>query len=343
MESRGQSWLIVDGIAMVRTYNSAFVSAPTSLNEGHTTIQGAHLTVRNCLILNYGSPYDRHFNDNAHDAGEGAIYMAGWHDSPSNHETALAGILIERNIIGRFDSRGKLDYDRAGIYVRNSTGAIIRNNTVKTLTAMGIRVADNYNNRTNDGALIEGNELGINQGNISLSACTACSVKHNTIHDSAGYGIGIGIGFFSVSTNTLLEGNTIRHLTASGDGLLYNGVDCNAGSRGGRAVENRIEAVANYSFTLEADKNQPCSGWKLIRNVLDASQNTTWNNKPTGRMGALYVRDLSMDGLEMKGNTLIASRSYDKAIALGSRNSSDPSKDISPAQLSQDTIPPSVQ
>jgi hypothetical protein len=191
----------------------------------------------------------------------------------------------------------------------------------------------------NEKTVVTENNLTQNQGNISIAGCEGCVVSHNTIHDSAGFGIGVGTGFFVPSEHTQLTNNVIERLSPSNDGTLYNGVDCNAGSSDGIATDNRIVAVANFSFTLEADGNRPCAGWTLAHNTLDARSNGMWNKTPNGRRGALYVHALSLNGLVLKGNELLAYRGYPKGIAFGSRSASDATKDIEPASVPQASVP----
>jgi hypothetical protein len=338
VQSRGQSHFIIDGLALVRTYNSAMISAPRTAAVGSTEVQGSDIVIENCYVANFGTPYERHANDNPGDAGEGGIYIAGRHDQSAIGEQGIPGIVVKDNVVGRFDSKGVLDYDRAGIYLRNTISGIVSGNTVRTVTAMGIRIADNYNNHFNEKTIVAENDLANNQGNIAIAGCEGCVVRHNRIHDSAGYGIGVGTGFFAPSEHTELRSNLIQRLLPSQDGTLYNGVDCNAGSSNGIATENRIEAVANYSFTLEADGNRPCAGWTLDRNTFDARLNGMWNRKPAGRRGALYVQALSLNGLILRANVIQAFGDYPKGVAFGSRSASDVTKDIEPSTVPQSTV-----
>lgn len=334
MENRGQMYVVVQDLAMVRTYNSAFVSRPTMSNKGSQHLEGSNITVQRCQFVNYGSPSDYRYNDYAEDAGEGAIYIAGFHDS-ANQEQPLPNINVLENKVGRYDSHGTIDYDRAGILIRNTTGAVIRGNMVATQTAMGLRVADNYNNAQNDTAQISFNVMTENQGNISIAGCIGCRVVMNWIQNSSGFGIGIGKGMIATSDKPEFIGNVILQLRPSADGTLYNGVDCNAGTKRGVARGNMISAVANYSFTLEADNGQGCTGWTLEQNTFDARANVTYLGKSAGRMGCLYVQAPAQTGLAMRGNRMVANASYPRCVAYGADSMTDTTHDRTPSEVPQ--------
>jgi len=212
---------------------------------------------------------------------EAAVYVlpSGWSGQPM-----LRGWVLQDNSIGRVDSTPTLNYDSAGLLVRGTTGAIIKGNSIATVNRFGMRVSDYFGATPSASPVIEGNELGMNEGNISIAFTPNAVVTNNLIANSKGFGIGIG---GPASTNASITNNVIVNLAISDDQTLYNGLDCNAGSTGGLFAYNTVVAVTNYSMTLEADGGQACLGWTVMNNIFDARANIP-HPLANGITGAFY-------------------------------------------------------
>lgn len=216
-------------------------------------------TIQRCGVRNYGS---------GKDAGwDGGIYVRSnlLKDGP---KPMLRGWRILDNVIGRMEDLPKIDYDRGGIWLRGTTGALVDGNEVSTVNKYGISVRGDFNGQGSFGPTVIRNELTGNFTNIAIADTDHATVAYNWIHDSAGMGIGIGNASYAVVAH-----NTIDNLRESGDKILYNGIDINNQSREGRAFYNSVRQVASACITLEGDNGKPSDGWIVRHNVFEGAAN----------------------------------------------------------------------
>lgn len=216
--------------------------------------------------------------------GEGAIYVAA---SSRSADSPLKGWVIQRNAIGAIDSEKNASYDRNGIAVAGTQGLVLRNNYVATKNSIGVSVLTDHGPRCSQPAM-ESNYFTANQGNLRVSGCTNPLVDSNTIEYSYGYGIQTG----GNTTGAVVTHNLIHDLTATPNGHLYNGFDCNGGAPGGTLAFNTIEAVWAAEATLEVG----CDHWSVHNNVFDSS-----NNMQHGGL-TLYIRRDALPGMKFDQN-----------------------------------------
>ena len=326
-----QSHLVFSGLELVRAARSGFLGDSIVDNtNGPSTNE--YISLTGMTVFNWGNS----FMDTGPDGGFAGIYVYGL-SLPTQH--AQRGWSITNNFCGIGDVQPVLTYHVSCIDIEATAGSLIDHNVIASINALGITASAFYNGDPCSSPTISNNNITMSQGNIRVAGCPDATVSHNLIHDSNGYGINLDGDEDSqhpeFSTNAHLLSNTIVNLAPSHDGKLYNGIDCNKGSSGGIADGNLIRQVSGNSLTLEADTfvpnslGQPCSGWTLTNNLLDASQNRTVTGGPAGRTGPLYIRDLAVQGLKLNNNTYILHSKYSNGMTYGFVNASDLSHDLS--------------
>lgn len=234
------------------------------------------------ILVERGSEYWTISNCFIHNVSEAGIYVR------SNDPQSLRGWIIQNNTIGRIDNSPVLDYDRAGILVRGTTGAVVQGNHVDTLNKFGIRICNYPQGGNSYNALVADNVLGMNQGNISIAFTDRAVVTRNTISSSKGYGIGVG-----KSSDVEVSYNTIQGLNISDDMKLYNGIDINAGALRGNVHHNNVVGVAIFCLTLEDVDGDASDDWVIRNNIFDARNNSNTISGVEGDVvGAVMIRPL---------------------------------------------------
>ena len=326
-----QSYLVFSGLELVRAARSGFLGNSV-VDNASGTATNEYITLTGMTVFNWGNT----LMDTGPDGGFSGLYVYGVSLST---QRAQRGWIVTNNYCGIGDVIPVLTYHVSCIDVEATTAALIDSNRVAPINSLGISASAFYNGDPCDSPTVSNNDVTMSQGNIRIAGCPNAVVSHNTIHDSNGYGINLDgdedANYPEYSTNAQLLSNTITNLAPSFDGTLYNGIDCNKGSSGGTADRNIIKQVAGNSLTLEADtfipnsSGQPCSGWTLSNNTLDASQNKTNTGGTPGRTGPVYIRDLATSGLKLTNNTYILNTNYPNGMTYGFTNAGDLSHDLS--------------
>ncbi len=325
-----KSYLSFIGLQLVRAGRSGFLGNST-VDNSSGELTNENITLSGLTVYNWGNA----LGSFGPDGGAGGLYVYGlsMHNQKAQH-----GWTVTNNYCGLADVPAVLTYHVSCIDVEATSGAVISQNTIAAINAMGITVAAYYNGDPCDTPLVTKNDITMSQGNIRVAGCPNAVVSLNKIHDSNGYGINLDgnedVNYPGYSSNAQLLQNTISNLAPSADGTLYNGIDCNKGNTGGTADGNKISQVAGNNMTLEADTfvkgatSQPCSGWTVKNNTFDASKNTTVNGTVGGRTGPLYIRDVAIQGLTFSNNTYIMNASYPKGMSYGFTSAADWSHDL---------------
>ena len=322
----GQKFVTIDGLKIIRGAYSNVAWQSGGSNASKDT-GGDYLTVQNSTIFNCGETHPAGTTDNIL-FSEACVIVQG---ANLAGQKGLQGIEIDHNSIGRFDYEGvpEPDAGRAGIILQGTQKASVTHNVIRTGKEGAVFLFNFFNNLNNRENYVGYNDISNSNENILFGSCMGCIAERNAIHDSHGTGIqvgGTGLPGSGGSVGVWLNYNDIWNLTPSLDRnkTSYNGIDCNAGSNGGTATGNRIRSVASASMTLEADGG-PCSGWTLNGNIFDATRNVNYlGDVPTKAQPAnsLYVRDASMAGLKMAGNTNLVNGTT-SFVRFGATSSND--------------------
>ncbi len=226
-------------------------------NVSDTGILGAgngteYWTVSNCTITNAGT--------------SGIQARPDW-----NNASPLRGWVVQGNNIGTINTAAVLNYDKAGILLQGTTGALVTRNTVTAVNTSGIRIGS-YQSASSQNTTVSYNQTIMNQGGIAVRDTLNATVTHNWIHDGMGYGIGISgsanaNGVYS-SYNNILTYNLVQNMRKSADGQLYNGFDITS-SANGKLYHNTIENIYAHSVSLEGDAG-PANHWIVRNNIFDA-------------------------------------------------------------------------
>lgn len=226
-------------------------------NVGDTAILGAgngteYWTVANCTIGGAGT--------------SGIQARPNW-----DNGVPLRGWVVQGNTIGVMNTPATLNYDKAGILLQGTVGALVTENTVATVNTTGIRIGS-YQSAQSQNTTVSYNETKMNQGGIAVRDTLNALVTHNWIHDGMGYGVGISgsenaRGIYT-SYNNVLTYNIVQNMQKSADGQLYNGFDITS-SVNGKLYHNTIENINAHSVSLEGDAG-PANHWIVRNNIFDA-------------------------------------------------------------------------
>ncbi|WP_263382471.1 right-handed parallel beta-helix repeat-containing protein [Granulicella arctica] len=325
-----QNHLVFSGLELIRAARSGFLGNST-VDNSSGTFTNEYISLTGMTVFNWGNS----FMDVGPDGGFAGIYGYGLSMSTQSPQR---GWSVTKSYCGIGDVAPVLTYHVSCIDIEGTIAALIDHNTIASINSLGISASAYYNGDPCSSPTISNNDISMSQGNIRVAGCPNAIVSHNTIHDSNGYGINLDgdedANHPEYSTNAHLLTNTITNLAPSHDGTLYNGIDCNKGSSGGTADGNIIRQVSGNSLTLEGDtfvpntSGQPCSGWTLSNNTLDASQNLTVTGGAPGRTGPVYIRDIAIQGLKLKNNTYILNTNYANGMTYGFTNAGDLSHDL---------------
>ncbi|HEY3330769.1 MAG TPA: right-handed parallel beta-helix repeat-containing protein [Capsulimonadaceae bacterium] len=259
--SANHSFVSVHDIAVKEVTQAAIyfcnVSPPTgTVGTNYDNNFNEYNTIERCTLRNFGGLI----------SWDGGIYVRG--STGPGPKPMLRGWRILSNTVGRIENPPVIDYDRAGIEVRGTVGAVVSYNNVATVNKYAIRVCADFAGQTSASPTVSHNTITHSFCNIAIADTDDATVTHNVIFDSAGMGIGIGH-----SSNALVAYNLIYNLTESDDMTLYNGIDINAGALNGRAYHNTVARVASACLTLEGDNNTPSQGWIVENNIFDGRRN----------------------------------------------------------------------
>ena len=311
---QAKNYVTINGLEIVRVVNSG-VRGDQSIDNNSSTgsANNTHITVTNSTFFNIGDSIK------SFGGPEGAVAAQGL---SVGQEQALPGWVVTGNHVGAMDfAPSALDYGSGGIELHNTTGAVVSGNYVATVNGMGIQVRDGFNTVSAqcDSAQITNNELTNNQGNISVGGCPNTVVSLNTIHDSAGFGVGFSNGALNPkhgSTGVTFSNNTITRLLPAYGNTMYNGEDCNlSGSSGvgapnGTVSGNQISEVAGSSMSLETG----CVGWHLSGNTFDATHENPAQGGPPGPGTARYIVVGSNVGFTSAKETILSSPTNNYAV-----------------------------
>jgi hypothetical protein len=328
--STSQSHLVFSGLKLVRAARSGFLGN-SAVDHTDGRASNEYISLIDMTVFNWGNA----FMDVGPEGGFGGIFVSG---IPLSTQSPLRGWSVTRSSCGIGDVAPVLAYHVSCIDIEGTSAAFIDHNTVASVNSLGISASASYNGGPCLAPTISNNDISMSQGNIRVAGCPDALVSRNTIHDSSGYGINLDgdedARFPEYSTGAHLVSNTISNLAPSHDGTLYNGIDCNKGSSGGIADGNIIKQVSGSSLTLEGDTfvpgytGQPCSGWTLSNNTLDASKNRTVTGAESGRTGPVYIRDIAIKGVVLKNNTYVLKANFPNGMTYGFTSAEDRSHDL---------------
>ena len=242
-------------------------------------------TVSNCTIANAGT--------------SGIQVRPDW-----NNAAPLRGWIIQGNTVGTINTVPTLNYDKAGILVQGTAGALITKNTVTAVNTSGIRI-QSYQSAHSQNTIVSYNETRMNQGGIAVRDTLNAVVTHNWLHDGQGYAIGVSgsenaQGVYT-SYNNVLSYNLAQNMTKSADGQLYNGFDVTSSSSG-KIYHNTIENIYAHSVSLEGDAG-PANDWIVRNNIFDARR------QGSGQDGNCFLFRLVDYHSEVLSNNLFMSNS----------------------------------
>ncbi len=280
----GTYGVLGQGISYISISNLAITNVTDTgvLGAGNGT---EYWTVSNCTVSNVGT--------------SGIQVRPDW-----TNAVPLRGWTIQGNTIGTVNTPATLNYDKAGILVQGTAGALVTKNTVTAVNTSGIRV-QSYQSAQSQNTTISYNEARMNQGGIAVRDTLNATVTHNWIHDGQGYAIGINgwenaQGVYT-SYNNVLSYNLAQNMTKSADGQLYNGFDITSSSNG-KMYHNTIENIYAHSVSLEGDAG-PANGWIVRNNIFDARR------QGSGQDGNCFLFRLVDYNSEVLSNNLFMSNS----------------------------------
>jgi len=177
-----------------------------------------------------------------------------------------SGHVIENNEIGQLGTSYSDSFRVGAINLVNTQDVTISGNNIHTKFRPAIRTMLGAGSTNSRRIIIEDNNISDSWGNILIWNTDDALIQNNTIISSAGCGICVSFG----SSRTRITGNLIHDLGKSG--ALWNGIDVNGDTslvNDGLILGNSISAVNCYSVMVSS-----VSGWQIVHNKLDASENT---------------------------------------------------------------------
>lgn len=324
---QGEGSVTVNGVEIIRTAKSGYLSWGNGGATGNGNI------VENSVLFNNG--------DSLGDSALGGQIEAAIAEFASATDISVTGFQAIYNWVGRMDfPHNSPNFALNGIYAAGLASPLIQFNKVATVNNFGIHAGDWFTNThgTCSSPSVDSNEIVNSEGNVFIAGCPNAVVEYNYIHDSfsAGIEVGTGVNSTSLSSGVYVGFNTIKHDRSAFSNTGYNGIDVNYAING-TAVGNVVSDVANDCMTLEADTSAS-SGWTVVGNQFDASQNVYFNGTApsnTDRVYPIYIRNTSLSGgFTARSNTLYVNAAS-PFIQYGATSSADTTHDVTLTTFNQ--------